>query len=154
MEISPDDPLNEGITPEQEAYFPRPLGINFDASFNFRNSYTPDDHIIPQEFIFQPADAHLWYTKQMISDRTVLWNDVVKLTWDDKGANKLLKARTGSDKPQNKGDVYPPVGTPQHLKQPQVGYKGQRTTETLRLGVFEEFKLLAKGWLSAWGGRD
>lgn len=153
LALSPDDPFNENITPDLERYIPRPLDINYDASFNYRNSYTPDDHIIPQEFIFQPADAHLWYTKQMISDRTILWNDVVKLTWDDKGVNKLLKARTGSDKPQSKGGVVHTVGSSQHLKQPQAGYKGQRTREILRLGVLADFKYLASGWLNAWGGK-
>lgn len=158
--MSPDDFPGGKITPDLVPYIPRRLDTNFDASFNFRNSYTPDDHKIPQGFIFQPADAHLWYTKQMINDRTILWNDV-KLTWDDEGVNKLLKARTGSDKartgsdkPQNKGSVYTPVGATQHLKQPQAGYKGQRTMETLRSGVLADFKYLATGWLGAWGGKD
>ena len=146
----PDDP---SITPELESYIPNPLGINFEARFNFRNSYTPDDHIIPQEFIFQPADAHLWYTKQMINDRTILWNDVVKLTWDDKGVNKLLKARAGSGKPQNKGGVHHVTGLTQHLKQPQAGYNGQRTMETLKLGVLADFKYLTTSWLTGWGGK-
>lgn len=154
LAIPLDDPLNEDITPELDPYTPRPIDINFAATFNFRNSYTPDDHIIPQEFIFQPADAHLWYTKQMINDRTILWNDVVKLTWDSKGVNKLLKARAGSDKPQSKGGVHHTVGSSQHLKQSQAGYKGQRTKETLRSGVLAEFKYLASGWLGAWGGKD
>lgn len=152
LSISPDDPMNNQVTPELEPYVVRPIDISFAARCNLRNSYTPDDHIIPQEFIFQPADAHLWYTKQMINDRQILWNDVVKLTWDDKGVNKLLKARVGSDKPESKAGAHHKVGS--HLKQPQAGYPGQRTRETLRTGVLADLKYLASGWLGGWGGKD
>lgn len=147
LETAPDSPRMEGVPPEFVPYIPRPLDINYRASFNFRNSYTPDDHIIPQEFIFQPADGHLWYTKQMISDRTILWNDVVKLTWDDKGTNKLLKARKGGKKPKSKGNQH-------RVKQPQAGYKGQHTRGSLRTGILSDFKYLASGWLGGWGGKD
>jgi len=154
LETAPDSPRMEGVPPEFLPYIPRPLNINFRASFNFRNSYTPDDHIIPQEFIFQPADGHLWYTKQMISDKTILWDDVVKLTWDDKGKNKLLNARKGDNKPKTKGGNHHRIGSLKHVKQPQAGYKGQHTKERLRSGIVADFKYLASGWLGGWGGKD
>ena len=73
-------------------YLVEPVDTNVDAYMNIRNSYTADEQTIPQEFIFQPADAHLWYTKEMVSDRINLWNEVVKLTWDERGNNKLIKS--------------------------------------------------------------
>lgn len=134
-------------------YVPRPIDISYDPASircNFRNSYTPDDHIIPQEFIFQPADAHLWYTKQMIVDRTILWDDVVKLTWDDNGVNKLLKAR-GGNKKEYKGTNH---RTAPHPQQGKAGYRGQRTRGTLKDGVLADLKYLATGWLGAWSYKD
>ena len=81
------------VLPEVRDYIPEAVDTAITSSMNLRNSYTPDEQIIPQEFIFQPADGHLWYTKEMISDRTVLWDAVVKLTWGENGSNKLIRSK-------------------------------------------------------------
>lgn len=80
----------------EDYYIPKNVDTVFSAGMNFRNSYTPDEQIIPQEFLFQPADGHLWYTEEMLSDRTVLWDAVINLTWDESGKNKLIKSNNKS----------------------------------------------------------
>jgi len=125
-------------------YIPRTVDMKITAKMNFQNSYTPDDNIIPQEFIFQPADGHLWYTKQMLVDRTILWNDVIKLTWDEAGNNKLVGSNSSSSAKGSHGG--------KHKYQPYSGY-GSHTPQSLKDGIKADFDFLGSTWLNAFGGK-
>lgn len=147
------DKLTAADSQQYNKYLIDPVGINLRAAVNLRNSYNPEDLIIPTEFLFQPADGHLWYTKQMLVDRTILWNDVVKLTWDSKGENKLIKARTEKPKDYKGSNWTGKVKGGLHQKQPKAGYRWRRTKETFQKGVAADLKYLASGWLGGWGGK-
>ena len=93
VELSDIDAAKSYFRDVSDSYVPQTVESRVYAAMNFRNSYTPDEQTIPQEFLFQPADGHLWYTEEMLLDRTVLWDEVVKLTWGKDGKNQLIKPR-------------------------------------------------------------
>ncbi|KAI5793687.1 hypothetical protein DFH27DRAFT_566855 [Peziza echinospora] len=85
-----------GLIPEFKdiaEYFPKALPVQFTSQMNLRNSYEIHDLTVPLEFKYQPAEGHMYYTKEMIADRTKLWIEAANMAWDKDGKN-LLKGKS------------------------------------------------------------
>ena len=96
--------------PAQYDFLPKRLPILHDSSMNLRNSYQPNSDL-PLEFTFQPANGHLYITKEMWEDRGKLWAAAAAMAWGSDGKSKLpgYKENMGSngnkeDTPGDDGD--------------------------------------------------
>ena len=102
----PDVAPKEGLTKEVLDSFPPPLA-NLSYAYEGRNKVNVVDILRPgsdvaTQFAFQPADCRLFYTKEMILDRTKLWLAAAKV-----GSGDLSMCVKGSTNQKGRGsDVY------------------------------------------------
>jgi hypothetical protein len=55
------------------------------GTVNSKNNFSPHDPMTPLQFLYQPANCRLFWTRQMISDPELVWKRTVDGTWTDPG---------------------------------------------------------------------
>lgn len=53
------------------------------GTVNSKNNFSPHDPATPLQFLYQPANCRLFWTRQMISDPELVWKRTVDGTWTD-----------------------------------------------------------------------
>lgn len=91
--------------PDSYSFIPKRLPFNHISQMSIRNTYEPGTDI-PLEFIWQPGNGHIFQTSAMWNDRTLLYQAVAKLAWDENGAPMLPEVVDGVHGPHddNGGD--------------------------------------------------
>jgi hypothetical protein len=53
------------------------------GAVNGKNSFSPADATTPLQFLYQPANCRIFYTKDMVKDPIATWKRTVDATWTD-----------------------------------------------------------------------
>jgi hypothetical protein len=64
-----------------------PIARSASAGFNMRDGIRRnDDEQTPLQFLYEPAECRIFYTKQMVLDRSVVWKTVADTVWGEGNA--------------------------------------------------------------------
>jgi hypothetical protein len=59
----------------------------FAGSVNGKNAFGAKDSQTPLQFLYQPANCRIFYTKEMLFSPDAVWKRTVDATWTDPAAN-------------------------------------------------------------------
>jgi len=59
----------------------------FAGSVNGKNAFGAEDSQTPLQFLYQPANCRIFYTKEMLFSPDAVWKRTVDATWTDPAAN-------------------------------------------------------------------
>jgi hypothetical protein len=64
-----------------------PIARSKATAINFRNVFRrDDDEQTPHQFVYEPAQCRIFYTKQMVLDQSVVWKTVADTVWGEGNA--------------------------------------------------------------------
>jgi ABC-type thiamine transport system substrate-binding protein len=65
------------------ALTPYPISRSTDAAINVHNDILPANlhDQMPAQFLYEPADCHIFYQPKMISDVAAMWHQAVNVAW-------------------------------------------------------------------------
>ncbi|KAK4163302.1 hypothetical protein QBC43DRAFT_335495 [Cladorrhinum sp. PSN259] len=66
-----------------EAYALQRASSPGSGSVNGKNAFDRSNQKVPLQFLFEPADCRFFYTREMITDPTKVWERAVDTTWKD-----------------------------------------------------------------------
>ena len=98
---SADQALFEKVMPIPLEDFPLPISV---GSINFRNTFTEDDQSVPTQFVYEPANCHLFYTPATFVNPQATWALAANAVWGNGACVGGVQKVNATDPPTSSSD--------------------------------------------------